>query len=86
MADLDRTAFRPETQALHAGQTVDPSTEARAVPTYATTSYVFDDAAHAARLSVGLEHVDDLIDNLDQALTAASEAATAEGDLIGAAG
>ena len=42
--------LRPETQALHAGQSVDPTTKARAVPIYATTSYVFDDAAHAARL------------------------------------
>jgi len=38
------------TRALHAGQTADPTTHARAVPIYATTSYVFDDAAHAARL------------------------------------
>src|SRR5512144_18993 len=43
-----------ETQALHAGQQVDPATNARAVPIYATTSYVFNDAAHAARL-FGLE-------------------------------
>jgi O-acetylhomoserine (thiol)-lyase len=50
MAELDPTAFRAETKALHAGQTVDPTTKARAVPIYATTSYVFDDAAHAARL------------------------------------
>ena len=42
--------LRPETQALHAGQVPDPTTNARAVPIYATTSYVFDDAAHAARL------------------------------------
>ncbi len=42
--------LRPETQALHAGQAPDPTTKARAVPIYATTSYVFDDAAHAARL------------------------------------
>jgi O-acetylhomoserine (thiol)-lyase len=42
--------LRPETLALHAGQSVDPTTKARAVPLYATTSYVFDDAAHAARL------------------------------------
>ncbi|HSG85598.1 MAG TPA: O-acetylhomoserine aminocarboxypropyltransferase/cysteine synthase [Candidatus Limnocylindrales bacterium] len=41
---------RPETLALHAGQTPDPTTKARAVPIYATTSYVFDDAAHAGRL------------------------------------
>ena len=38
------------------------------------------------RLSVGLEHVDDLIADLDQALRAASEAVTADGDLVGAAG
>lgn len=39
-----------ETLALHAGQDVDPATKARAVPIYQTTSFVFDDAAHAARL------------------------------------
>ena len=44
------TTFRPETLALHAGQKPDPATNARAVPIYATTSYVFNDAAHAARL------------------------------------
>ncbi len=41
---------RPETLAIHAGQTPDPTTNARAVPIYATTSYVFNDADHAARL------------------------------------
>jgi O-acetylhomoserine (thiol)-lyase len=50
MANLDPKTFRPETQAVHAGQTVDPTTKSRAVPIYATTSYVFDDADHAARL------------------------------------
>ncbi|HWA84273.1 MAG TPA: O-acetylhomoserine aminocarboxypropyltransferase/cysteine synthase [Fimbriimonadaceae bacterium] len=39
-----------ETLALHGGQNVDPATKSRAVPIYQTTSYVFDDAAHAARL------------------------------------
>ena len=39
-----------ETLALHAGQTVDPTTKSRAVPIYQTTSYVFDDTSHAARL------------------------------------
>ncbi len=38
------------TLAVHAGQTPDPTTKARAVPIYQTTSYVFDDADHAARL------------------------------------
>lgn len=41
---------RPETQALHAGQVPDPTTNARAVPIYQTTSYVFDDAQHAQDL------------------------------------
>ncbi len=50
MTDLDPTQFRPETKALHAGQKPDPATNARAVPIYATTSYVFNDADHAARL------------------------------------
>ncbi|MBX3112424.1 MAG: O-acetylhomoserine aminocarboxypropyltransferase/cysteine synthase [Fimbriimonadaceae bacterium] len=39
-----------ETLALHGGQAVDPTTKSRAVPIYQTTSYVFDDTAHAARL------------------------------------
>ncbi|NPV72925.1 MAG: homocysteine synthase [Pelotomaculum sp.] len=39
-----------ETRAIHAGQQVDPATGARAVPIYQTTSYVFRDSDHAARL------------------------------------
>ena len=42
--------YRLGTLALHAGQTPDPTTGARAVPIYQTTSYVFKDDAHAARL------------------------------------
>jgi O-acetylhomoserine (thiol)-lyase len=38
------------TRCLHAGQTPDPATTARAVPIYATTSYVFNDTQHAADL------------------------------------
>ncbi len=38
------------TLALHGGQSVEQTTKARAVPIYQTTSYVFDDSAHAARL------------------------------------
>src|SRR5829696_6203176 len=48
-AGYDRQ-FGFNTRALHAGQRPDPVTGARAVPIYQTTSYVFDDAAHAARL------------------------------------
>ncbi|KAI1825110.1 Cys/Met metabolism PLP-dependent enzyme-domain-containing protein [Xylaria intraflava] len=39
-----------ETLQLHAGQQVDPATNARAVPIYASTSFVFNDSAHGARL------------------------------------
>ncbi len=42
--------YRYETLQLHAGQEPDPATNARAVPIYQTTSYVFDDAEHAASL------------------------------------
>jgi O-acetylhomoserine (thiol)-lyase len=39
-----------QTLAIHAGQVPDPVTGARAVPIYQTTSYVFQDADHAADL------------------------------------
>ena len=39
-----------ETLALHAGQEPDPTTLARGVPVYRTSSYVFRDTAHAANL------------------------------------
>lgn len=42
--------YRYETLQLHAGQEVDKTTNSRAVPIYQTTSYVFDDAQHAADL------------------------------------
>ena len=41
--------YKFETLQLHVGQEqADPATDARAVPIYATTSYVFHDCAHAA--------------------------------------
>ena len=41
--------YKFETLQLHVGQeTADPATDARAVPIYATTSYVFKDSAQAA--------------------------------------
>ena len=44
-------SHRPETIAVHAGQEeADSATNARAVPIYQTTSYVFDDTEHAASL------------------------------------
>jgi O-acetylhomoserine (thiol)-lyase len=41
---------RPGTIAVHGGQSTDPTTKARAVPIYQTTSYVFDSTEHAAKL------------------------------------
>jgi len=46
----DQGSYRLGTLALHAGQVPDPTTTARAVPIYATTSYVFKDTDHAANL------------------------------------
>jgi len=46
----DTPAYRLGTQALHAGQVPDPTTTARAVPIYSTTSYVFHNTEHAANL------------------------------------
>ncbi|MDH3251567.1 MAG: O-acetylhomoserine aminocarboxypropyltransferase/cysteine synthase [Ignavibacteria bacterium] len=42
--------YRFETLQLHAGQSPDPTTNARAVPIYQTTSYNFNNAEHAATL------------------------------------
>jgi O-acetylhomoserine (thiol)-lyase len=42
--------YKFDTLQVHAGQKPDPTTGARAVPIYQTTSYVFNDADHAARL------------------------------------
>src|SRR6185312_9559951 len=39
-----------ETKQVHAGTAPDPTTGARAVPIYQTTSFVFRDTAHAAAL------------------------------------
>lgn len=39
-----------ETLQLHAGQEVDPTSKSRAVPIYQTTSFLFDNAEHAANL------------------------------------
>ncbi len=44
------TQYKYETLQLHAGQEPDKTTNARAVPIYQTTSYLFDDADHAADL------------------------------------
>jgi O-acetylhomoserine (thiol)-lyase len=49
MSEEDRD-YGFATNSIHAGQEPDPATGARAPPIYQTTSYVFDDAEHAADL------------------------------------
>ncbi|MDP4804444.1 MAG: PLP-dependent transferase, partial [Candidatus Nanopelagicales bacterium] len=39
-----------DTKQIHAGQTPDSATNARALPIYQTTSYTFNDTTHAANL------------------------------------
>lgn len=46
----EERTFNFETLQLHAGQEADPTTGARAVPIYQTTSYQFNDTEHAATL------------------------------------
>ncbi|HWO52277.1 MAG TPA: PLP-dependent transferase, partial [Ornithinibacter sp.] len=48
MTDPSQWGF--ETTQVHAGQVPDSATGARALPIYQTTSYVFNDTAHAANL------------------------------------
>ena len=48
-ADRDRSSASTRLQ-IHAGQRVDRTTGARAMPIYQTTSYVFEDTQHAADL------------------------------------
>ena len=49
-ATMSSDDLKFETMQVHAGQVPDPTTNARAVPIYATTSYVFNDAKHGADL------------------------------------
>ncbi len=44
------TAWSFETKQVHAGQSADATTNARALPIYQTTSYIFNDTTHAANL------------------------------------
>ncbi|QDU38748.1 Methionine gamma-lyase [Maioricimonas rarisocia] len=47
---MDELELRRDTLCLHGGQEPDPATNARAVPIYQSTSYVFNDTDHAANL------------------------------------
>jgi len=50
MSTTPTPSLSADTLALHAGQHADPATGARAVPIYATSSYVFESPEHAADL------------------------------------
>src|ERR1041384_6305804 len=50
IAPMSDASKHLSTLALHAGQVPDPTTGARAVPIYQTTSFVFKDTDHAANL------------------------------------
>lgn len=47
---MDPKTAKLETLCVHAGQTFDPTTNARAVPIYRTTAYQFNNTEHAANL------------------------------------
>ena len=53
---MPTTSKKAETIVLHAGYRSDPTTNAVATPIYQTTSYLFNDTAHATRL-FGLEEL-----------------------------
>ena len=61
-----------ETKQVHAGTAPDPTTGARAVPIYPTTSFVFRDSAHAAAL-FGLEELGNIYTRIMNPTQAAFE-------------
>src|SRR5713226_7685860 len=72
MAPTPDRAFGFATRALHAGQRPDAETGARAVPIYQTTSYVFDDTAHAAAV-FNLQRLGNIYTRIMNPTTAAFE-------------
>ncbi|MFT3924174.1 MAG: O-acetylhomoserine aminocarboxypropyltransferase/cysteine synthase [Myxococcales bacterium] len=73
------SGLRPETSLLHAGQAPDPTTGARAVPIYQTTSYQFRDTEHAANL-FGLREFGNIYTRIMNPTTDALEKRIAELD------
>ncbi len=61
-----------ETRQIHAGQTPDSATGARALPIYQTTSYVFNDTEHAANL-FGLKELGNIYTRIGNPTTDAVE-------------
>ena len=76
---MSETNFKFDTLALHAGQTVDPTTLSRAVPIYQTSSYVFKSAEHAANL-FGLKEFGNIYTRLMNPTTDVLEKRVAELD------
>ena len=69
---VDPNYLKFDTLSLHAGQQPDPTTGARAVPIYQTTSYVFDDVEHAASL-FNLERAGHIYSRISNPTTAVLE-------------
>lgn len=61
-----------ETKQIHAGQVTDPTTNARALPLYQTTSYTFNDTSHAANL-FGLKELGHIYTRINNPTQAAVE-------------
>ncbi len=80
MSDEQQYGFA--TRSVHAGQRPDPETGARAMPIYATTSYVFEDVQHAADLFT-LQTFGNIYSRISNPTTAAFEerVASLEGGL-----
>ncbi len=72
MSDQAEHEFGFNTRSLHAGQRPDAATNARAVPIYQTTSYVFNDTAHAAAL-FGLQEFGNIYTRIMNPTTGAFE-------------
>src|SRR5437660_12467258 len=70
--DIDRP-LGFNTRALHTGYDPDPTTHARAVPIYQSTSFTFDDTEHAARL-FGLQEFGNIYTRIMNPTTAVLEA------------
>lgn len=83
--DLDRP-LGFNTRALHTGYDPDPTTHARAVPIYQTTSFTFDDSDHAARL-FGLQEFGNIYSRIMNPTSAVLEerVASLEGGVAGLA-
>src|SRR5436305_6345028 len=64
------------TRSVHAGYDPDPTTRARAVPIYQTTSFTFDDTDHAARL-FGLQEFGNIYTRIMNPTSAVLEARVA---------